>query len=152
MAQPHVNRALLFAHPDMNLGIASGLQPNIHGGVATVEGLEAVRQAIWLLISTKPGERVMRPDYGCELYRVVFMNNNVTTAGLAIHYLLVALLRWEPRIEILMLDANPNPEISELLDITLAFRVKRTQEQDRLNFSLSLTGGFADAASLAQAR
>jgi len=46
------------------------------------------------------GERVLRPEYGCDLHRLVFSPNDATTAGLAVHYVRAALLRWEPRIEI----------------------------------------------------
>ena len=66
----------------------------------------SVRQAILLLISTTPGERVMRPNYGCALGRLVFSPNDDTTAGLATHYVRQALLRWEPRIQILQLEAT----------------------------------------------
>ena len=66
----------------------------------------SVRQAILLLLSTRPGERVMRPTYGCDLHRLVFSPNDDTTAGLAIHYVRQALERWEPRIEVIRLDAG----------------------------------------------
>jgi hypothetical protein len=46
----------------------------------------AVRQSILLLLTTVPGERVMRPDYGCDLQKLVFSPNDATTHGLAIHY------------------------------------------------------------------
>jgi phage baseplate assembly protein W len=135
-------RAWRFVHPDLDVpDTGTGVQLDVRGGVAMVEGPASVRQAIFLLLSTRPGERVMRPDYGCDLYRVVFMNNDDTTAGLAIHWVRVALLRWEPRIEILRLDANRNPESAELLDVTLDYRVKLTQRGDQLRFSVPLTGG-----------
>ena len=53
------------------------------GRLAMVEGNAAVRQAIQMLLSTAPGERVMRPGYGCDLQRLVFAPNDDTTAGLA---------------------------------------------------------------------
>jgi len=97
----------------------SGLRLSTTGGVATVQEEAAVRQAVLLLLSTVPGERVMRPDYGCELHRLVFAPNDDTTAGLAIHYVRRALVRWEPRIDILHLDANRSPEDDYRLDISL---------------------------------
>jgi len=78
-------RAWRFLHPDFDPG-ASGLQLSPRGALALVEDEEAVRQALLLLLTTTPGERVMRPDYGCELARLVFAPNDDTTAGLAIHY------------------------------------------------------------------
>ena len=59
--------------------------------LATVEGDDAVRQAILLLLTTRPGERVMRRTYGSLLHRLVFAPNDDTTAGLAIHYVRQAL-------------------------------------------------------------
>ena len=142
MATQSSYRAWRFVHPDLDApGVETGVQLDIRGGVAMVEGRASVRQAIFLLLTTRPGERIMRPDYGCELYRVAFMNNDDTTAGLAIHWVRVALLRWEPRIEILSLDAIRNPESAELLDVTLDYRVKLTQQGDQVLFSVPLTGG-----------
>jgi phage baseplate assembly protein W len=106
-----------------------------------VDGRASVRQAILLLLSTRPGERIMRPDYGCELYRVIFMPNDDTTAGLAMHYVRRALNRWEPRIEILRLDASRSPEAADLLEVTLEYRVKLTQQWDFIRFALPLAGG-----------
>jgi phage baseplate assembly protein W len=105
-----------------------------------VEEQDSVRQAILMLLSTAPGERVMRPDYGCDLQRLVFSPNDDTTAGLAIHYVRLALERWEPRIEILQLDANQNAERPELLDISIEYRVRTTQRAERLGLSLNLAG------------
>ena len=59
-------------------------------------GPDAVRQSILLLLSTRPGERVMRPDNGCDLYRLAFAPSDDMTAGLAIHYVRQAVERWEP--------------------------------------------------------
>jgi hypothetical protein len=80
------------------------------GGIATVSDEAAIRQAIVMLLSTRPGERVMRPDYGCPLNRLVFAGNDATTAGLAIHYVAQALRRFEPRIDIVWLVAGPAPD------------------------------------------
>lgn len=137
-------RAWCFLHPDLDMPEAlAGLQLADHGGVAMVEGRASVRQAIFLLLSTRPGERIMRPDYGCELYRVVFMSNDDTTAGLAIHYVRRALTRWEPRIDIVRLDATRNWEAADLLEVTLEYRVKLTQQGDTIRFAVPLTGGTA---------
>lgn len=138
-------RAWRFLHPDLDLvGVGpAGLRVSPSGGISMVQEEASVRQAILLLLSTVPGERVMRPDYGCELHRLVFAPNDDTTAGLAIHYVRRALERWEPRIDILHLDANRGPEEPFRLDISLEYRVRATQRTDRLLFGLDLAGGPA---------
>ncbi len=101
---------------------------------------ESVRQAILLLLSTVPGERVMRSQYGCDLFRLVFSPNDDTTAGLAIHYVRQAIERWEPRIDIERLDARRSAFDPALLEIELRYRVRRTAQQDLLIYSVSLNG------------
>jgi phage baseplate assembly protein W len=143
MSVPH-DRAWRFLHPDFD---APGEQPGLHllasGRIAMAEGHVSVRQAILLLLSTTPGERVMRPDYGCELYRLIFSPNDDTTAGLAIHYVRRAVERWEPRVEVLRLDASRNEADPGRLDLVLDYRVRATQRSDQLTFPLDLSGGLS---------
>lgn len=134
-------RAWRFIHPDLDVAgeAGSGLSLTPRGTIEMVKGNASVRQAILLLLSTIPGERVMRPRYGCHLHRLIFAPNDDTTAGLAIHYVRQALERWEPRIDILALDADQNPDDPALLDLFLEYRVRATQDVDQLRFSLNLT-------------
>lgn len=131
--------ALRFLHPDFDSSEGScGLRIGTSGGIAMTEGERSVRQAVLLLLTTRPGERVMRPDYGCDLYKLAFDPNDQTTAGLAIHYIRRALERWEPRIDILSLDANQNPADPSRLDVLLEYRMRRTAMPGRLVFTLDL--------------
>jgi len=135
-------RAWQFLHPDIDAPeSSSGLQLAPTGGVGMVSERASVRQAILLLISTRPGERVMRPDYGCDLHRLVFSPNDNTTAGLAIHYVRQALIRWEPRIEIVSLDASRDEADPGRLLILLNYRLRSTRESDRLTVTVDLAGG-----------
>jgi hypothetical protein len=134
-------RAWRFLHPDFDTPAeAGGLRISSRGQVEMIAGEDSVRQGVLLLLSTMPGERVMRPDYGCSLHGLVFLPNDDTTAGLAIHYVRRAIEHWEPRVEILRLDAGRNPEQPELLDIVLEYRVRATQRVEELSFSLNLRG------------
>jgi uncharacterized protein len=131
-------RGWRFEHPD--IGGAAGLAVSNTGGVAMVEGDDAIRQAIMLLISTRPGERVMRPQYGCDLQRLMFLPNDETTAGLAIHHVRKALERWEPRIDIIDIDAIASAQSPERLEITLEYRVRATSRVDNMSIALHLSG------------
>jgi len=111
------------------------------GRIAMVEDDAAIRQSIVMLLTTMPGERVMRPDYGCPLHRLVFSPNDATTAGLAIHYVRQALLRFEPRIEIVSLDARADADREASLTISLVYRTKATNRRASLEFGLNLDGG-----------
>ena len=134
-------RAWRFVHPDLDAeGGRGGLRLDSRGHIEMVEGADSVRQAVLLLLSTVPGERAMRPTYGCDLYRLAFSPNDATTAGLAIHYVRRALERWEPRVRIMDLDANQHAERPELLEIVLVYRVRVTERVERLELSLNLLG------------
>ena len=121
----------------------SGLALAPTGRLDMVEGPAAIRQAIRLLLQTSPGERVMRPAYGCDLQKLAFAPNDGTTAGLAIHYVREAVKNWEPRIEVLDLDAAADPNQPEVLLISLEYRVLATHATDQLNLHVHLGGGSA---------
>jgi phage baseplate assembly protein W len=131
------DRVLCFVHPDLDAG-TPGLQlaPGSNR-LATVGGGQSVRQSVLLLLSTRPGERVMRPDYGCDLHRLAFAPNDETTAALAIHYVRQALARWVPRADVLELDAMPDPERG-LLTIRLVYQVRLMQQRDEIEFDVRL--------------
>jgi phage baseplate assembly protein W len=135
-------RAWQFTHPDFDIGGGSepGLSISTTGGVQMTDGPASIRQAIFILLTTRPGERVMRPSYGCNLYRLAFSPNDNTTAGLVIHYVRRALERWEPRIEILRLDATPNPDVADQLDISLDYRIRAFRSTEQLTLAMNLAG------------
>jgi hypothetical protein len=135
-------RAFQFLHPDLDVPEEfAGLSVSPTGGLSMVEEEASVRQAILLLLSTSPGERVMRPDYGCDLRKLIFSPNDDTTAGLAIHYVRQALDRWEPRIEVLRLDARRSEADPSCLVVELDYRVRATQRPDGMTFTVNLGGG-----------
>jgi uncharacterized protein len=134
-------RALRFLLPKADAPEQpAGLTISQRGSIAVVDGNDSVQQAIFLLLSTRPGERVMRPGYGCDLHRLVFWPNDDTTAGLAIHYTRRALERWEPRVEILRLDTERYIESPEYLVLTLEYRVRATQQVGVVTYAFSLMG------------
>lgn len=122
---------------------ASGFTVSPAGSLAMTQGNALIRQAILLLLTTSPGERVMRPDYGCPLRRLVFAPNDATTAGLAIHYVRQAITRWEKRVEIVRLDAGQDAADAGMLMVSLDYRVRETGDQQALVLGVSLDAGVA---------
>jgi len=135
------NNAFRFNGAGFDASEPIGLSTAPTGQVAMVDGIGAIRQALMLLLSTVPGERLMRPDYGSYLHRLLFANNDQTAAGLAIHYVRQAVRRWEPRVSIIDIDANVDPEIDSQLNITLTYRVRATLSTETLVYPLDLAGG-----------
>lgn len=129
-----------IAKPDVIENIRWGLKQKPQGGVQLVAGDDSVRQAVLLLLMTRRGERVMRPTYGCDLHRLMFAPNNDATANIAIHYIRTALTEWEPRIDIIHLDAQVHPNRRNILEIHLEYQVRTTGSLERLEISLDLVG------------
>jgi len=121
-------------------GAPVGLSVGLSGRIDMVEGDDAVRQAIIMLLTTIPGERVVRPDYGCPLHRLMFAPNDATTAGLAIHYVRQAILRFEPRIDIVSMDAHADEMDSSRLIVSLEYQVRVNGTRALLKFGFDLSG------------
>jgi uncharacterized protein len=133
------NRALRFAGLALaDTSGATGLTVGPTGALSTITGDDSVRQAIIMLLTTAPGERLMRPAYGSYLNRLAFAPNDQTTAGLAIHYVRSALTRWEPRVEIVDIDADADPDRPERLVVSLHYRVRATLSVDLLELTITV--------------
>lgn len=95
------------------------------GAVAMAEEVEDVRQSIRIILGTNRGERVMRPDFGSNLNRLVFEPMSTTTMSLAQHYVEEALTRWEPRIDQVEVSVDGDPPMGRLL-IEVSYRIRST--------------------------
>jgi phage baseplate assembly protein W len=92
----------------------------------------SVRHAIAIILSTRKGERAMRPDFGCNLDRLLFAPNNGATQALAAFEVSEALKDWEPRIEVLDVTVRAGGDGGEALLIDIDYRVRSTD--NRFNF------------------
>ena len=101
------------------------------GAVAFSEFEENIRQNIMIIIGTRPGERQMMYDFGCRIHELLFAPSNSTTARLASQYVQEALIRWEPRIEVLQVGANFDPSGSIM--VQLVYRITATGQVEHLS-------------------
>lgn len=135
-------KSVAFIHPDFDASAGPpGLRLTPAGRLATVTDAASIRQALLLLLSTRPGERVNRPTYGCHLFRLAFAPADDTTAGLAIHYVARAVEQWERRITVLSLDASRSPESPEVLEVRLKYRVRTSHMEDQIVIALPVESG-----------
>lgn len=84
----------------LGTGIAFPLRPDRRGDLALAHGEQDVEQAIEIILGTAPGERPMRPEFGCGVHDFVFDRIDADTLGRIEHAVRTALDRWEPRIEV----------------------------------------------------
>ncbi len=109
-----------------------------HGGVALVGGETEIEQAMMIILRTAPGQRVMRPEFGCEIHDLVFMPNNGDTAARIKHAVRQALGRWEPRINVLDVTVDPSPDDPACLFIDITYRIKATHDRRSLVYPFYL--------------
>lgn len=95
------------------------------GEIAMAEYEEDIREAIRIIIGTKKGERMMRPDFGAGLDAFVFEPLNTTTMALVRHTVEQGLTEWEPRIDSITVEVTADPP-SGRLDVQVGYRVRST--------------------------
>ena len=86
--------------------------PSNGGSMDFLAGAALVRQSIRLILATEPGERIMRPDFGCGLRRFLMAPNSPGTRASIGRAVQAALRQWEPRINVLGIDVSAGAEPS----------------------------------------
>ncbi|NLX37396.1 MAG: GPW/gp25 family protein [Chloroflexi bacterium] len=108
------------------------------GQVAMVGGEVEIEQAVRIILGTSPGQRVMRPEFGCRLQELVFAPNNSRTAGLAERYVREALGRWEPRIRVTAVSVSTDNQHEGQLSIGVEYLIKATHSSRSLVYPFYL--------------
>jgi phage baseplate assembly protein W len=121
-------------------GLAFPLQVDPRGGISLASGQSDIAQSIRIILETAPGERVMRPEFGCRVHELVFAPHNATTQGLLIHYVKQALARWEPRIDVREVNVSVEPGREEALLVEIKYQIKDTHDERSIVYPFYLTG------------
>lgn len=121
-------------------GLAFPLQVNSQGQLALVTGATDIEQAIGIILGTVPGERVMRPEFGCRAWELVFAPNNAETRSLLALYVRSALDFWEPRVEIEAVDVTTDPNDDATLLVDIRYEVKATHDQRSIVYPFYIMG------------
>jgi phage baseplate assembly protein W len=112
---------------------------NPQGGIALADQHDDIPQAIHIILSTVPGERVMRPTFGSRLHELVFASINSETMALARRHVQDALGMWEPRINLIEVTVNPNREENVgCLIVDIQYEVKATNDRRNLVYPFYL--------------
>jgi uncharacterized protein len=104
------------------------------GLVASVEYEEDIRQSILIILETAPGERVMRPNFGCGIHEMVFTALDSTSLQLIRSSVEEAMRRCEARIEVIGVTFDETAVSEGRLLIELEYRVRRTNQTGNLVF------------------
>jgi uncharacterized protein len=108
------------------------------GAVEMSEYEQNIKENLTLILGTKPGERQMMPDFGCRIHELMFAPNTLATSHLISSHVERAIKRWEPRVNVLSVDAWPDP--SGTVRVKVNYKVKTTQSEQDLDLLLNPGG------------
>ena len=104
------------------------------------EGAESVRQSLRILLSTQPGERIMRAACGCDLQQFLFSGITSELIADIRSHLHDSVLRYEPRADVTNIQITPSTEPGKL-DIELQYRLAGSQVDQSLMTQLDVRDG-----------
>jgi phage baseplate assembly protein W len=113
-------------------GLAWPMRVDQSGSISLTNGAADLDSSVRLILLTAPGERLMRPEFGCRIHELVFEPINANTLGLMRHAVRQALAQWEPRITVEDVDVETDPNTSGLVQIHLGYRVRATNDRRNL--------------------
>jgi phage baseplate assembly protein W len=122
-------------------GWAFPLRTDATGGIALVSREREIEEAIRLVLGTSPGERPMRPEFGCRIHEYMFAPADDATATAIGVEVRAALRRWEPRIDVDDVVVTFDARESSLLYIDIRYAIRRTNDRRNLVFPFYVIPG-----------
>ena len=116
------------------------IQVNAKGGIGRSKGPDRIQDAIWIILSTSLGERVMRESFGVGVNDYVFRSNSDAVRAQLAADVSAALARWEPRITQVNVSVQEGSEPNQVL-IVIDYQISSTNELFNLVYPLYLQEG-----------
>lgn len=123
-----------MSHEFIGSGWAFPVRTDRTGGIALVSDQREIEESIRLILATSPGERPMRPEFGCAVHDYVFAPADAATAGDIAYAVRVALERWEPRIELDAVTVRFDDAEHGVLYIDISYAIRGTNDPRNLVF------------------
>jgi phage baseplate assembly protein W len=122
-------------------GWAFPLRVDSTGGIALVSREQEIEEAIRLILGTSPGERPMRPEFGCRIHDYLFASADSETANSIAGEVRASLRRWEPRIDVSDVQVVMDARNPALLYIDVRYSIKATNDRRNLVFPFYVIPG-----------
>jgi phage baseplate assembly protein W len=104
------------------------------GAIVLVSREREIEESIRLILATSPGERPMRPEFGCAIHDFVFAPADAATAGMLAYEVRTALDQWEPRIDVQEVEIRFDAVDNGTLYIDIGYSVRGTNDPRNLVF------------------
>ena len=122
-------------------GWAFPLRTDATGGIALVTREREIEEAIRLVLGTSPGERPMRPEFGCRIHDYVFSSADGATAAAISGEVRAAIRRWEPRVSVEDVVVSFDARDPSVLYIDISYVIQRTNDRRNLVFPFYVIPG-----------
>ena len=129
-------------YPIIGTGFKFPIKVNAKGGLDWSSGPQRIQDAIWIILSSAPGERVMLPEFGAGVQDFVFQPNSMETRALLANTISSALSQWEPRIELVNVSVNESPQGPSIVLISIDYRIRATNELNNMVYPLYVQEGI----------
>jgi len=117
------------------------IKVNAKGSLDWSYGPDRIQAAIWMILSTSPGERLMLPTFGAGIKDYVFESNSEVVCARLQTAVKKALTQWEPRIQVVSVRAAPSPDQASLVLVTINYQIRDTNELYNMVYPFFLTEG-----------
>jgi phage baseplate assembly protein W len=115
-------------------GFAWPLGVDHTGAIRLSEGVEGLESSMRMVLMTAPGERLMRPEFGCRIWDLLFEPITANLLGQISEAVRQALAQWEPRVEVEDVASEPDPDSDGLVRVRISYRVRSTNDRRNLVF------------------
>jgi hypothetical protein len=126
-------------------GWAFPVSADVQGKIATSSYEKSVEESIRIILGTTPGERVMRPDFGCKINDVVFSPSSSKTVSMAIHYIEEAIVKWEPRVILKKVSGDVDADNPGLINIMIDYEIRSVNTFFNMVYPFYLERGERDS-------
>ena len=125
----------------LGVGWKFPLQVTASGKIAQARYEQRIEESIYLILSTAKGERVMLPEFGCGIHELVFAPNNTLTRSVVVQNVRQALVAFEPRIDVLDVNADEAEGEPNLLLLKINYRIRANNALGNLVYPFYIREG-----------
>jgi len=125
----------------LGIGWSFPVDTDHRGDVSASSAETDIRESIRIILGTAKGERLMRPEFGCDIHKHLFSTANPATLNLIERSVQEALVRWEPRIDIESVDARTDDQQPNKVLIEINYHVRTTNSLSNMVYPFYLTEG-----------
>ena len=111
------------------------------GSVILVSEEEDIKESLEILLSTKKGERIMMPDYGCNLHHLVFESINADLINRLRNMIEASVTKYEPRITLNNVDIRPDANNDGALFIIIDYTINKTNQSNNMVYPYYIIEG-----------